>query len=136
MITHRELPSDKPGSNRLCLTGRDLSAVMDRMDVVMSYPGCSDSVIAAAILVRYALWRRGSQVSPTVDVPLPTERVAASAQKPTSAVFGGWRVTTTTCFIRPLGLAQAAPIQAGSSLCAAFVATRASTWGRAAMSMH
>jgi hypothetical protein len=104
VITHRELlPSDKPGSSRLCLTGRDLSAVMDRMDVVMSYPGCSDSVIAAAILVRYAPYGVVPQVSPTVDVPLPTERVPLQHETDLRCLRRLARDNNYVFFIEPLG---------------------------------
>jgi hypothetical protein len=40
------LPSDKPGQSRLLITGREVSTLLDQVDVVQSYPGCPDSVIA------------------------------------------------------------------------------------------
>ena len=127
---------DKPGSSRLCLTGRDLSAVMDRMDVVMSYPGCSDSVIAAAILVPLRPYGVVPQVSPTVDVPLPTERVPLQHETDLRFVFGGWRDNNYGCFSSSrLVLAQAAPISPDFAL-RCLCRHCASTWGRAAMSMR
>lgn len=104
VITHRELlPGDKPGTGRLVLTGRDLSSVMDRMDVVMSYPGCTDSVIAAAILVKYAAYGVVPQVSPTVDVPLPTERVPLQHETDLRCLRRLARDNNYVFFVEPMG---------------------------------
>lgn len=76
VITHRELqPSAEPGQSRFTVTGRDVSMLLDRADVVMSYPGCPDSVIATMILARYLAFGLIPAVSVTPDVPLPTERI-------------------------------------------------------------
>ena len=76
VITHRELsPSDKPGQSRLLITGREVSTLLDQVDVVQSYPGCPDSVIATTILARYAVRGVVPAVSLTTDIPSPTERI-------------------------------------------------------------
>ncbi len=104
VITHRELlPSDKPGTSRLVLTGRDLSSVMDRADIVMSYPGCPDSVIALSILARYALYGVVPQVTPTVDVPLPTERIPLQHETDFQCLRRLARDNNYVFFVEPIG---------------------------------
>lgn len=55
VVTRQELsPSSEPGQSRLTITGEDLSALMDLIEVPLPYPGMSDTVQAYSILARYA----------------------------------------------------------------------------------
>ncbi|QNH14603.1 hypothetical protein [Xanthomonas sp. SI] len=55
MVTQQELaPSDEPGQSTLTITGEDLSAAMDLIELCIPYPNMSDTVQAYATLARYA----------------------------------------------------------------------------------
>ena len=55
VVTRQELsPSSEPGQSMLTITGEDLSALMDLIEVPLPYPGMSDTVQAYSILARYA----------------------------------------------------------------------------------
>ena len=55
VVTRQELsPSSEPGQSTLTITGEDLSALMDLVEVPLPYPGMSDTVQAYSILARYA----------------------------------------------------------------------------------
>jgi hypothetical protein len=100
VITHRELlPSDKPGQSRLRYHGRDLSSLLDLVDVVMSYPGCPDSVIATTILARYAAFGVVPAVSVTTDVPLPLERIPLQRETDLKCLAAPGGKTTAMSFM-------------------------------------
>lgn len=104
VITHRELlPSDKPGQSRLTVTGRDLSSLLDLVDVVMSYPGCPDSVIALTILARYAAFGVVPAVSVTTDVPLPLERIPLQRETDLKCLRRLAKDNGYVFYIQPLG---------------------------------
>lgn len=55
IVTRQELaPSSEPGQSMLTITGEDLSALMDLIEVPLPYPGIPDTVQAYTILARYA----------------------------------------------------------------------------------
>jgi hypothetical protein len=55
VVTRQELsPSSEPGQSTLTITGEDLSALMDLIEVPLPYPGIPDTVQAYSILARYA----------------------------------------------------------------------------------
>ena len=55
VVTRQELsPSSEPGQSTLTITGEDLSALMDLIEVPLPYPGIPDTVQAYTILARYA----------------------------------------------------------------------------------
>lgn len=57
VVTRQELsPSNEPGQSTLTITGEDLSALMDLIEVPLPYPGINDTVQAYSILARYAVF--------------------------------------------------------------------------------
>jgi len=55
MVTRQDLaPSNEPGQSTLTITGDDLSAAMDLVDLRIPYPNMSDTVQAYTVLARYA----------------------------------------------------------------------------------
>lgn len=55
LVTRQELaPSSEPGQSTLTVTGDDLSAAMDLIELVLPYPNMSDTVQAYTVLARYA----------------------------------------------------------------------------------
>ncbi|MBX9403065.1 hypothetical protein K4L06_17285 [Lysobacter sp. BMK333-48F3] len=55
LVTRQELaPSSDPGQSTLTITGDDLSAAMDLIELVLPYPNMSDTVQAYTVLARYA----------------------------------------------------------------------------------
>ena len=54
MVTRQELsPSSEPGQSTLTITGEDLSAVMDLIELRIPYPNMNDTVQAYLTLVKY-----------------------------------------------------------------------------------
>lgn len=104
VITHRELqPSDKPGQSRLTVTGQDISTLLDRVDVVLSYPGCPDSVIATTILARYLATGVIPAVCGTTDIPLPTERIPLQRETDLKCLRRLAKDNNFIFYIEPLG---------------------------------
>src|SRR5690242_16968696 len=55
MVTRQDLaPSSEPGQSTLTITGDDLSAAMDLIELALPYPNMSDTVQAYAVLAKYA----------------------------------------------------------------------------------
>lgn len=107
VITHRELqPSPEPGQSRFTVTGRDVSMLMDRADVVMSYPGCPDSVIATTILARYLAFGLIPMVSVTLDVPLPTERIPLQRETDLQCLLRLAKDNNFVFYVEPLGFGK------------------------------
>ncbi len=77
-ITHQELAHDRQfGASSLTVSGEDVSVVMDRLDISLEYPQLGDSVIALAVLAKYAAIGILPEVVPTpLDlVPMLVEHV-------------------------------------------------------------
>lgn len=77
-ITHHELAHDKQFSaSTLTVTGEDVSILMDRLEISFEYPQMGDSIIALAILAKYAMIGIIPQVVETPAELIPTiiERV-------------------------------------------------------------
>ncbi|HEX8534893.1 MAG TPA: hypothetical protein VF662_12050 [Allosphingosinicella sp.] len=65
-ITHQELAHDKQFSaSTLTVTGEDVSILMDRIELSLEYPQMGDSIIAAAVLEKYAMIGIFAHVSST-----------------------------------------------------------------------
>ena len=78
IITRQELsPSNEPGGSTFTVTGEDVSFMMDREEKSEEHPAQSEMVIANKIIAGYARYGLIPKVipPPTLDVPLPTERV-------------------------------------------------------------
>ncbi|HEY0334522.1 MAG TPA: hypothetical protein VGC74_12560 [Stenotrophomonas sp.] len=55
MVTRQDLsPSSEPGQSTLTVTGDDLSAAMDLIELTLPYPNMSDTVQAYTVLAKYA----------------------------------------------------------------------------------
>ncbi len=78
IITHQQLASGEgPGESRLTVTGEDVSVMMDLEEKSVEHPAQPEAVIALKIIASYARYGLIPTVipPPTVDIPLPTERV-------------------------------------------------------------
>ncbi len=78
VITHQQLsPGADPGQGRLTVTGEDVSVMMDLEEKSVEHPAQPEAVIALKIIAGYAQYGLIPTVipPPTVDIPLPTERV-------------------------------------------------------------
>jgi hypothetical protein len=77
-ITHQELTHDKQfASSTLTVTGEDVSILMDRIQLSIEWPLMGDSLIALAVLAKYAMIGIVPEVIPTPADLIPTvvERV-------------------------------------------------------------
>ena len=77
-ITHQELVHDKQfASSTLTVTGEDVSILMDRIQLSIEWPMMGDSLIALAVLAKYAMIGIVPEVIPTPADLIPTivERV-------------------------------------------------------------
>src|SRR5262249_26625328 len=79
VITHHEITADAmAGSARLTLTGEDLTAVMNQIDLSgLPFPGMSPDVRVLAILAKYAAFGVIPAVVPAIapDVPIPIDKI-------------------------------------------------------------
>jgi hypothetical protein len=80
VVTRQEVtPSNQPGQSKLTITGDDVSAMMDLLDLsqLMKFPCMPAEAQVALILAKYALYGMIPLVipSPFIDVPLPTEQI-------------------------------------------------------------
>jgi hypothetical protein len=78
MTQHEVSPGADPGQATLTVTGEDLSAVMDFVDMTgLPYPGIPIEARVALIVSKYAVYGIIPLVVPSVlvDVPVPTERI-------------------------------------------------------------
>ncbi len=78
IITHQQLsPGEGPGESRLTVTGEDVSVMMDLEEKSVEHPAQPEALIALKIIASYARYGLIPTVipPPTVDIPLPTERV-------------------------------------------------------------
>lgn len=76
-ITRQELSHSRDFSaSTLSITGEDVSVAMDRVEFSLEYPAMGDSVIALAVLAKYAAFAIPQVIPTEADlVPLPVERV-------------------------------------------------------------
>jgi hypothetical protein len=81
VITHHEItPDAMKGSSTLTITGEDLTAVMNQIDLSgLPYPGMSPDVRVLTILAKYAAFGVVPAVVPAIapDIPVPTDRIPA-----------------------------------------------------------
>jgi hypothetical protein len=79
IITHHEIaPDAMRGSSTLTITGEDLTAIMNQVDLSgLPYPGMSPDVRVLTILARYAAFGIVPAVVPVFapDVPIPVDRI-------------------------------------------------------------
>jgi len=78
MVTRQDLaPSNDPGQSTLTITGDDLSAAMDLIELALPYPNMSDTVQAYAVLAKYAALGVVPVVIPSFipTQPIMTERI-------------------------------------------------------------
>jgi hypothetical protein len=79
VVTHHQISPDvQAGKSTLVLTGEDLTAVMDQVDMTgVPFPGMPDFARVNAILAKYAPFGVVPVVIPSValDTPTPTNRV-------------------------------------------------------------
>jgi hypothetical protein len=79
VIEHHEVvPDAMRGSSKLVVSGRDLSVMMDLIDLSgLPYPGMSPDLRVLTILAKYAAFGLIPEVVPvpTPDVPVPVEKI-------------------------------------------------------------
>ncbi len=79
MITHHQIsPNAATGHSTLTITGEDLTALMDQIDMTgLPFPGMSPDARVLAILAKYAAFGIVPNVIPPFvpDIPVPTERI-------------------------------------------------------------
>ncbi len=79
IVRHVEvLPAAMQGSSSIAVTGQDLSAVMDLIDLSgLPYPGMSPDVRVLTILSKYAMFGIVPEVLPAIapDVPVPIDQI-------------------------------------------------------------
>jgi hypothetical protein len=79
VVTRQEIaPSSEPGQSTLTITGEDLSALMDLVDLTgVPYPGMPEVARVYSILARYAAFGVVPIAVPPIppDVPIPTGRI-------------------------------------------------------------
>ena len=79
IVTHHEIsPDAAKGSSTVTITGEDLTALMNLIDMSgLPFPGMSPDVRVAAILAKYAAFGIVPEVIPAFvpDVPVPTDRI-------------------------------------------------------------
>jgi hypothetical protein len=89
VITHHEItPDAMRGSSMLTLTGEDLTAVMNQIDLSgLPFPGMSPDVRVLTILAKYAAFGVIPAVVPAIapDVPIPIDKIPA--QKGTDLAY-------------------------------------------------
>lgn len=78
MTNHQVIPGLGDDQSTLTITGEDLTAVMNQIDMTgIPYPAMTPSMRALAIIAKYALYGLIPLVIPEifVDVPIPTDRI-------------------------------------------------------------
>ena len=78
IITNQQLaPGQEPGTSTLTITGEDVSVMMDLEEKSVEHPAQPEKLIAEMLILSYAAYGLIPMVipPPTVDVPLPTERI-------------------------------------------------------------
>jgi hypothetical protein len=79
VVTHHQISPDvQAGKSTLVLTGEDLTAVMDQIDMTgLPYPGLPPFARVNVILAKYAVFGIIPLVVPNIaiDVPIPTNRI-------------------------------------------------------------
>ncbi|QQP98139.1 hypothetical protein [Lysobacter enzymogenes] len=78
IVTRQDLaPSSEPGQSTLTITGEDLSAAMDLIELAIPYPNMSDTVQAYLVLARYAMFGVTPIVIPGFipEQPIMTEKI-------------------------------------------------------------
>lgn len=79
IVQHVEvLPAAMQGSSSIAVTGQDLSAVMDLIDLSgLPYPGMSPDVRVLTILSKYAMFGIVPEVLPAIapDIPIPIDKI-------------------------------------------------------------
>jgi hypothetical protein len=79
VITHQEVsPDAMTGSSTITVTGEDLTAMMNQIDLSgVPYPGMSADVRVATILAKYAAFGVIPEVFPVFapDIPIPTDKI-------------------------------------------------------------
>ncbi|MGH8082011.1 MAG: hypothetical protein ACREP7_15665, partial [Lysobacter sp.] len=78
IVTRQDLaPSSDPGQSTLTITGEDLSAAMDLIELAIPYPNMSDTVQAYAVLAKYAAFGVAPIVIPGFipEQPIMTEKI-------------------------------------------------------------
>ncbi len=76
IVTNQQLaPSNEPGASTLTITGEDVSVMMDMEEQPRQFPALPDFAIVNKIILEYKQFGLIPVALPTIDVPLPTERV-------------------------------------------------------------
>jgi hypothetical protein len=76
VIYHHQLaPGTDPGTSKLTVMGRDVRVMLDLKEVNAQYKNQADSAIVTQILTKYGQYHLTPTVTPTMDVPIETERV-------------------------------------------------------------
>jgi hypothetical protein len=80
VITRQDITPGENGKATLTITGTDLTALMDRIDLSgIPYPGMPPNIQVMTILAKYAVFGMIPAVLPPlfIDVPIPTDRIPA-----------------------------------------------------------
>jgi hypothetical protein len=80
VITHHQVKVGAGGVGELTVTGKDLTAVLDREEHNAGFDNQPDSVIAARVVAAYPQYGLVPAVAPTTDVPLQTDRVPSQQE--------------------------------------------------------
>jgi hypothetical protein len=82
-ITQQQLsPSNQPGESTLSVTGEDVSMMMDMEEQSHEHPAQDETIIAYALIARYAQYGLIPKVIPPlmIDPPIPIERTPGQQQ--------------------------------------------------------
>ena len=89
VVTHHQVsPNATKGSSTLTITGEDLTALMDKIDMTgLPFPGMSPDIRVLTILAKYAAFGIIPNVIPMFvpDIPIPTDRIPS--QKGTDLAY-------------------------------------------------
>jgi hypothetical protein len=79
VVTHHEVsPDAMRGSSTLTITGEDLTAVMNQVDMSgLPYPGMSPEMRVVTILSKYAVFGVVPNIVPAIapDIPIPVDKI-------------------------------------------------------------
>lgn len=68
---HQIIPSTTAGQSKLVVTGRDLTSMMDKVELQLAFPGCTVPQILSTIFARYAAYGIVPTFGASVPVPDP-----------------------------------------------------------------
>jgi len=73
ILHHQFAPNDQPGKTTLTVSGKDVTAMMDLVELHVPYVQLPDAAIAALVMAKYAPYGIVPTVIPTANIPLLVE---------------------------------------------------------------